>query len=184
MRLGLIGLTVVACGCFPRPVLAQESPSLLEIAESYLDALYSSDFGTVRALLASDATFRDPTGEAVAGAEINYHGRDTIIAAFEASMGTLRHASFDIHSGFDSGQYVVLDLTYRFEIDGDAFGHPGVWIPIEMPAVTILRIVNGKVQEHLDHADYDEFTRQVEAFNRRRQSPRIDFTRNRGNPDG
>jgi ketosteroid isomerase-like protein len=184
MRPGLIALTVVACGCFPGSVLAQESPSLLEIAESYLDALYSSDFGTLRALLAPDATFRDPTGEALAGAEINYQGRDTIISAFEASMVTLRHASFEVHSAFDSGQHVVLNLTYRFEVNGDAFGHPGAWIPIEIPAVTILRIVNGKVQEHLDHADYDEFTRQVEGFIRGSQSSMINFTRNGGNPDG
>jgi predicted ester cyclase len=164
MRAELVTLAVVAWGCFPRVAPAQESPSPFEIAESYLEALYYSDFATVETLLASDAKFRDPTGDALAGADVSHHGRDAILSAFEAWASTLRDASFEIHRSFDSGPYVVLDLTYRFEVNGDAFGHPGAWIPIQMAAVTILKIVNGRIQEHLDHADYDEFMMQVEGF--------------------
>jgi predicted ester cyclase len=164
MRLGLIGLALFVWACCPRFALAQESPSPVEIAESYLNALYAFDFGTLRTLLASDATFADPTGEALAGTEISYRGRDAIISGFEASTSTLRNALFEVSSGFDSGEYVVLNLTYRFDVNGEAFGIPGAWIPVAMPAVTILRIVDGRIQEHLDHADYDEFMRQVEEF--------------------
>jgi hypothetical protein len=166
MRLGLIGLVVVAWACCPRFALAQESPSPFEIAESYLNALYAFDFDALQTLLASDATFNDPTGESLAGTEISYLGRDAIISGFEASSAILRDASFEVHGGFDSGEYVVLNLTYRFEVNGEAFGTPGAWIPIAMPAVTILRTINGIVLEHLDHADYDEFMRQVEEFGR------------------
>lgn len=164
MRLGFIGLAVVAWGCCPCVAFAQESPSPMEIAESYLKALYAFDFETVRSLLAPDATFRDPTGDALAGTEISYRGRDAIISGFEASARTLRDAHFEVRSGFDSGEYVVLNLIYRFEVNSEAFGGAEAWIPVAMPAVTILRIVNGKIQEHLDHGDYDEFMEQVEGF--------------------
>ena len=164
MRLGLFTQAVVACGSCPEVALSQESPSPFEIAESYLDALCALDFVTVRTPLASDATFRDPTGDALAGTEISYRGRDAIISGFEASAPTLRNAGFEVRSGFDSGEYVVLNLIYRFEVNGEAFAGPEARIPVAMPAVTILRIVNGRVQEHLDHGDYDEFMGQVEEF--------------------
>jgi len=141
-------------------------PPPFEIAEPYLDALYSSDSGTGQAFLASDATFRDPTAEGLIGAEVSHHGRDEMLSNFEAWASTFRNASFESHHHFVPGQYVVLDLTYRFEVNGDAFGHPGAWIPIQMAVVTILKIVNGRIQEHLAHADYDEFMRQVEGFRR------------------
>jgi ketosteroid isomerase-like protein len=164
MRLGLVTLAVVAWGCCPRVAHAQDSSSPFEIAESYLDALYSFDFGTLRTLLAPDATFRDPTGDALAGTEISYHGRDAVLSQFEASASTLRNARFEMCGGFDSGEYVVLNLIYRFDVYGEAFGFSESWIPVAMPAVTILRIVDGRVQEHLDHADYDELVRQLEEL--------------------
>ena len=71
MRLGLIGLALVAWGCCPRSALAQESPSPFEIAESYLGALYALDFGTLRTLLASDATFNDEFMRQVGEFELN-----------------------------------------------------------------------------------------------------------------
>jgi ketosteroid isomerase-like protein len=165
VRWGVLTLALVAWGCCPRVARAQTHQlSPFEIAESYLDALYSFDFGTLRTLLASDATFRDPTGDALAGTEISYHGRDAVLSQFEASASTLRNARFEVRSGFDSGEYVVLNLIYRFEVEGEAFGASDAWIPVAVPAVTILRIVDGRIQEHLDHADYDELVRQVEAF--------------------
>ena len=169
MRIRLIGLALVTLGSCPQFALAQGSPSPLETAESYLEALYDFDFEALREYLATDAVFHDPTGETLAGTEISYEGRDEIIIGFEESASILRSAHFEVRSGFDSGEYVVLNLIYRFEVNGEAFGGPKAWIPVAMPAVTILRIVNGKIQKHLDHGDYDEFMRQVEEFANRRK---------------
>ena len=47
---------------------------------------------------------------------------------------------------------------------GESVGNPGAWVPVDIPAVTVIRVVDGLVIEHHDHADCDEMLRRVADF--------------------
>jgi ketosteroid isomerase-like protein len=67
---------------------------------------------------------------------------------------------------FTSGELTVLEVVYRTAGDGAALGLAAVRLELEVPAVTVIRVRDGRVVEHRDYVDYPSLMRQVE-----RQTP-------------
>lgn len=145
---------------------AQESQPSVDVALSYLETLYSFDFERLGVLLAPDATFTDVTAAVLGGVPLHAAGRDSILASFEAGASDSRNAGFEIGSQFATGDHVILTLTYKTEIRGEAVGVPGAWVPVQVPAVTVLRVVDGLISEHIDYVDYEEMLNQISNFPR------------------
>jgi ketosteroid isomerase-like protein len=152
------------------PVAAQEAtppttpPTVLEAATTYLETLYAFDFETLATLLAPDATFYDPTAAPLTGSDTRYAGRDQIVAEFSGAAAKARNGGYEIERQFVSGELAVFTLTYSSELDGNAFGVPGEWVPVRVAGITVIRVVDGLVTEHLDHVDYESMLRQIEEF--------------------
>ena len=158
-RIGSLALAMLLAA--PSPGWAQAESSPLEVAHTYLSTLYAFDFAGLSELLAEAASFSDPTAVLFAGTELSYEGRDAIVAGFEAGAAGSRNASFEVLHEFESGDRAVLTVTYRTELDGSAFGRPGEWIGVQVPAVTVLTITGGQVDEHIDYVNYAVLLQQV-----------------------
>ena len=144
-------------------IAAGQDSSVADVGLRYLNTLYAFEFDQLGAHLAEDATFRDPTAATLVGSPLAYQGRDAIVSGFAAGAADSRNARFEVLHSFASGEYVVFSLIYRTELRGDPIGVPGQWVGVEVSGNTILRVTNGLVSEHVDHVDYEELLRQVEA---------------------
>ena len=147
--------------CVPAQGRAQGSDPDLDAALAYMETLYDFDFEGLADHLAPDAIFRDPTAAVLAGEPLEFLGRDAILESFAAGAADSRNAGFEVLEQFTTSGYVVLTLVYRTELRGEAVGVPTDWIPVRVPAMTVLKVVDGLITEHLDHVDYEELLRQV-----------------------
>ena len=161
-----ITMILSICGTLASPGAGngQTTSSPTEVAHTYLETLYAFDFEALPELLTEDAVFQDVTATPLAGAALRYNGRDEIVARFATSSSDSRNATFEIRSQFTTGDHVVFNLMYRTELKGEAVGIPGEWVPVAIPAVTVIRVAGGLVSEHLDYVNYDELLRQIAAF--------------------
>ncbi len=158
---------------------------MLKTAITYLETLYEFDFDRLERLLSPNAVLRDPTAALIVGETIVYDGRDEVLAGIERSSAQARNGGFEITTSFVSGEYVVLVVTYFSELDGAIADRPGEWIPVRIGGVTIVRVVNGLVVEHLDHVDYSAMLEQVAQVDRANPSsrPSTPPPGRRGEPD-
>ncbi len=155
----------------PVDAASQAVEAEFELGLRYLNTLYDFDFQALGEQLAEDAVFRDPTATPIAGAALFAEGRQEIVAKFSANAAGSRNGGFEVERHFTSGEYVVFTLVYSAEIRGELVGIAGVWIPVRIPAVTVLRVVGSEISEHTDYVDYDALLQQVAAFEADHKSP-------------
>ena len=144
----------------------------LQLATSYLGALYEADFNRLAELTTDDLLFTDETSAALPGGPWRYEGRDAVFGFFRGSVESVESSSFDIRTSFRSGDQVVLQLEYQSRGDGAPFGAPGTPLELRVEAVTVLELRGGRIAEHHDHVDYESLMAQVqEQIARSRATP-------------
>lgn len=146
-----------AAQSLPHPA---DVPSI-ELAENYLEALYGANWERLTELTTDDLLFLDETSAALPGGPWRYEGREAVFDFFRGSVETVDSSSFEIQSGFWSGDQIVLVLEYVSHGDGAPFGAPGVPLTLRVDAVTVLAIRDGRVARHQDHVDYESLMAQV-----------------------
>ncbi len=147
--LARVGLVIVAAiGASTPPTIAQSASNTGSVAEHYRRIDFGRRLDQVGTLMADDMRFVDPTAE-VFGMDIaaGIRGRDAIIAA-EASW-ELTTIEFQERYGFSTSRWDV--VAGPMMVDG---GKP-------FPFVQVLKIVDGRVHERVDYADYGGFTTAV-----------------------
>ncbi len=134
----------------------------IEVGRHYLDALYAFDFPELGKLLHTDAVFEDPTSVvAFPGVTWRFIGRSAILDFVRQSSNGIVDADYHVLSEFSTGEFVVFYVEYSTVIEGEMLGVPEQVFSVKIPAVTILRIQNGLVIHHADHADYDLMLEQI-----------------------
>lgn len=141
------------------PSFAQISLATSSVAESYFSAYIARDWDRLAPLLAAEGSFQDPTAALLFGTG-KQQGREATLANFRQSYAAIRDMQFRPTRVFASGEHAVfegsLDWTVTLEAGRDATIK-------NMPLIVILRVVDGKVVEHQDFADYSPFLRALRA---------------------
>ncbi len=155
-------VTLTLAGLVPVLSLAQQHEPT-NLAERYLEALYSQDLETLSSLASDDLVFHDSTAAALPGGPWRFEGRDNVIDFFRSSVEGVDDTGFEVIRQFQAGEQSVLELTYWTHGDGAPLGAPGVQLELRVPAVTVITTRAGKVIEHQDFVDYDTLMAQVET---------------------
>lgn len=134
----------------------------IELAENYLEALYGADWERLTELTTDDLLFFDQTSAALPGGPWRHEGREAVFDFFRASVATVDSSSFELRSGFRSGDQIVLTLEYVSHGDGAPFGAPGVPLTLRVDAVTVLSVRDDRIARHQDHVDYESLMAQVQ----------------------
>ena len=157
-----LALLLIGAIVFTNAQSATEPLNNIEVGRHYLGALYIFDFPELNKLLRTDAVFEDPTAViAFPGEAWHFIGRNAILNFFQQSKSGIVNADFHVLSEFSTGEFVVCNLEYWSDVEGEVLGVPGQVVSVRMPAVTILRIRNGLVIHHTDHVDYDLMLEQL-----------------------
>jgi len=130
-----------------------------DVADAYLTHLYAGELAEARGLLHADAVFEDPTSAPVGG-PWRFEGADAILGFFARSLESASASSFTVERAFTAGEYRVLTLTYTTQGDGEVFGIAGQ-VKGSTDAVTVLRVRDGRVVEHLDLVDYPRLLAEI-----------------------
>ncbi len=160
MRRWLTPIALLLAATTAMPLGAQQAPppyglvsdSTRAVAEPYLQAYVSKDWDALEALLAEEASFRDPTAELVFGGRLT-SGRDAMMTKFRTGYAGVE-MSFEPTRTIFSGRYAILEgkLSWSSMMQG------GMKVDSpDTPYVLILRVEGGKVVEHRDYTDYHPF---------------------------
>lgn len=150
MARGLWVATVVAVGVGCGAVgLEAQRPDAAGVAARYLELTFDRRYDALLELYASDAVFSDPTAEVFGDPELAgpVVGASAIVA-LQKGWG-LDRVEFHEDVGFTVGQYSVHRGTLTV-------GYAGSDAEVALPFATVLRIVDGRVAERIDHAEYVE----------------------------
>lgn len=124
-----------------------------DLAERYFAAYIALDWDVLAPMLAEQGSFADLTAEPVFG-EVKADGKAAMMKNFREGYAGISHMQFNRTRAFTSGGVAVFEGT----LDWDYTLESGkVVVTREMPFVTILKLVDGKVIEHRDYADYQPF---------------------------
>jgi ketosteroid isomerase-like protein len=135
--------------------------SALDVGERYLEHLHAFEVDELEKLLAPSASFSDPTA-ALVGGPWKHEGRAAILESVRTTRESTRRSRHRIDSSFSAGEYAVFALTLSTVIDGKPHGIDGD-VELAVAAVTILRVVDGKVVEQLDLVDHGSLLLQIDA---------------------
>lgn len=149
-----IGMTATAAA---PPSSAEDR---LVVARSYFEALHTGQWDRVRALTGPAFRFSDPTAEGHETVVTEAGDLETFLAYLRANRPD-GDAEAVVEDGFASGLHVTLVVRYRGHLPGEALGTEGGPRGFDVPGVTILQVVGGKVVHHLDYVDYETLQRQL-----------------------
>lgn len=141
---------------------ASAAEDRLEIAQSYFEALHDGQWDRVRALTGPAFRFSDPTAEGHETVITEADDLETFLDYMQANRPD-GDAEALVEDGFASGDHVTLVVRYRGRLAGEALGTEGGSRGFDVPGVTILTVVGGKVVHHLDYVDYETLQRQLSA---------------------
>ncbi len=141
-------VVAVGVGCGAVGVEAQRSDPA-GVAERYLELSFGRQYDALLELYAPDAVFSDPTAEVFEDPEVAgpVVGASAIVA-LQKGWG-LDRVDFQEDEGFTVGQYSVHRGTLNV-------GYAGSDVDVALPFATVLRVVDGRIAERIDHAEYVE----------------------------
>ena len=156
LLIGLVALT---------PARAQSPAELERIAMDYLETLEAMDWERQKTFYTEESVFEDPTSE-VFGEPWHFVGPEEISGFWRASAESAGTLSIDntYRKVFVTGSRVVAAIDARVRNDAANLGFPGEIFEGTIHVVSVLEIRDGKIVHHLDHADYAEALRVIEAF--------------------
>ena len=165
LAVGLIsGLAVGLVGADAALAAEKEPPPsdpVQAVAMDYLETLYRFDFDSLSELASPDLILEDPTAAFTTGEPLRLEGLAAVVDVFRSFAETVDSVELKIEHTFTSGDHVVAYLEFVTVGDGAFAGRPGVQISLRVPVVTVLRVQDGRVTHHLDHADYESMLRQA-----------------------
>ena len=142
------------------PAPASTAEHRLDVARSYFEALHAGQWERVRALTGPGFRFSDPTAEGLETVIAAADDLETFLAYMQANRGD-GDGEAVVDDGWSSGRHVTLTVRYRGRLDGEALGTQGGPRGFDVPGVTVLTVVGGKIVHHLDYVDYDTLERQL-----------------------
>ena len=157
---------LTACLLFAPCLATTAEPTPAAVVDRYLDAISTSDWEAMKALLADDAHYEDRTMALFDRGAIDLRGADAIVRFWRTSAEAAGSAAvrFERRGGFVAGPVVVLELRAHVDNEGAAWDMPGVQFTGEMDVVSILEVRDGHVAWHMDAADYAAAQQQVDAL--------------------
>jgi ketosteroid isomerase-like protein len=145
--------TSMACVAQPTPPFSEVSTSTRLVAAAYFAAYIERDWPKLSPLLADRGTFADPTAELVFGSVASI-GKKAVMKRFENGYADIKYMHFNSTREVYAGRHAIfegtLDWTLRIRDGREA-------VTKGMPFLTILKVEEGQVVEHLDYADYQPF---------------------------
>ncbi|MCF3648753.1 nuclear transport factor 2 family protein [Synoicihabitans lomoniglobus] len=139
----------------PLTLSAERSAELLTVAESYMEAYTAQDYPELATFYTPSTVFDDPTAAGMWGQSFTVEGGENIVEAMRTGWSLIQDFKFKTREHIVYHDRVVLVGTSHMTVDGAMIGRKaGQSFSFDLPAVTILRIVDGKVLLHLDHYDY------------------------------
>lgn len=152
MRSLLLAFAAFALCATTSAALAE--PTVIEIADEYLQLYLSGDIDGCREYWTEDSYFRDTIMEAHGAAEIH----SKLTSVFEDFEIT----GFDREHGFQSGADGALFTgMLRLDYAGEPLGVPGRRFQLRCAFAMAVRLRDGKVLEHIDYFDGEAFMEQV-----------------------
>ncbi len=144
------------CVCSAAVAVRAATPAELnDTADRYLAAYTAQDLDALGAFYTPESVFDDPTSEGYWRQRFRVSGGEAIVGAMREGWVLLHGFKFEVRERLTYHDRVVLIGISHLTLDGAMFGaKAGVDYTVALPAVTILRIVDGKVLLHLDHYDY------------------------------
>ncbi|WP_221032501.1 nuclear transport factor 2 family protein [Actomonas aquatica] len=134
---------------------AAPADDLDAVADRYLAAYTGQHLDELATYYTPESVFDDPTSEGYWRQRFRVTGGEQIVGAMRSGWTLLHGFNFEVEKRITYHDRVVLIGTSHLTLDGAMFGaKPGVDYTVALQAVTILRIVDGKILEHLDHYDY------------------------------
>jgi ketosteroid isomerase-like protein len=147
-------------------VWAQQTPSFSQVgaktqtvAEPYFKAYIARDWKRLEPLLADNGGFSDPTAAFVFGS-VKFEGKAATLKNFREGYAAISHMEFHQMRAFVSGEHAIYEgtLDWTLELKGGKQA-----VTRGMPFISVLRVVDGRVMEHRDFADYTPFLAAMRA---------------------
>lgn len=139
--------------------------SVKDITKEYLKAFYDLDYKTLATFYTEESFWYDPSTSLITPNPQKSIGKDKIIADLRNGFNGVQEATYTIEKEFYSGPYVAIWGIYSYKIPAKYFQglmHSDAIFEFNLPMVTNLVIKDGKVLEHLEHADWAIWAKQVQ----------------------
>ena len=148
------------------PVLAQKGPPFSQVstetravADPYFSAYIARDWDRLELYLAEAGGFSDPTAALVFGT-VQFDGKAATLKNFREGYAAIKHMEFHQMRAFVSGEHAIYEGTLDWTLE---LGDGKQAVTKGMPFITVLRVVQGRVLEHRDLADYTPFLAAMRA---------------------
>lgn len=132
------------------------------IAKDYLKMYSRNDLNGMEKYYTDTSNFIDPTAnDAFNTNQYVGKGKESVLKTFKEVFDSTKdtYFNFDLKTTFYSGNYVMMNSTFSMIL-------PDTWsegknVYVSIPVLTILKIKNGKILEHIDYANYDLYKKQI-----------------------
>jgi ketosteroid isomerase-like protein len=143
--------TASAGGASPKRSLSAITEATRVSADAYFKAYFGKDWKTIERLADEGIRFSDPTAALPFGPSPEKAGNKVLLAAFKKTLTPL-DLDFQSLRTVYSGEYAIYEgsLTWTSHFKQRS-------ITATVPLISILRVVDGKIVEHRDYADYQPF---------------------------
>lgn len=158
-------VAAAAAGEVPPESLPEEGAERKQIALDYLETLAAADWEKQKTFYTEETVFEDPTADFF-GDPWHLKGPEAISEFWRTaydSSGT-RSVENDYLRLFVNGSRVVVTFDSKVRFDAASLGFPGQEVEGVIHVVTVLKIEDGKIVHHLDHADYAGAFREMDRM--------------------
>ena len=140
---------------FASSVLAENS-SRVDFALRYLDTIAAMDYDNLGTYYRAESEFKDPTAESF-GETWHHKGPKSMVDFYRNANDTYKTIAIVYHYDkvYATGDYVVANYTAKVMSCAGAAGHPDKVFEGPINMVSVLKIRDGIVLQHIDYADYD-----------------------------
>lgn len=129
-----------------------------DLASKYFDLYMGLDWDKLESLMHAEISFDDPTAELAIGWQ-KVAGKENVIKHFKTNYGAITKMTPNLRRSFFSGDVAVFEMDFEFSFKNTK----NEIVTIKMPLITILKIKDGKIIEHKDYGDYNEYLKQYRA---------------------
>lgn len=139
--------------------------SIKDIAKEYLKAFYDLNYEKLETFYTDKSFWYDPSTSIITPNVQKSIGKDKIIADLRSGFNGVQDAKYTFEKVFYSGPYVAIWGNYYYRIPAKYFQgmmHSDAIFEFNIPMVTNLVIKDGKVLEHLEHADWSSWGKQAQ----------------------
>lgn len=157
---------LLAAGCASSPTKGPWPSGVAGPADAWLVAVQSQDWEAMRALLAEDAVYEDPTAADERGVPLRHVGPDAIVAFWRSSSeeSEARNIRYRIDERFESGGVTVLTMWLTIDVGGRYWNVDTESMALEGRQVTSITVRDGRIVRVSDLVDYDAALGRIDAL--------------------